>query len=61
MTAEEIVAVAMELDCGPSDSAVSFARMIAEHCAQLAEEVGDATTGAGIAAIIRGAFLLSDR
>ena len=44
MTADEIIAVASELDCGPEQTAVTFARMIAARCAQIAEEEPDAAT-----------------
>jgi hypothetical protein len=58
MTSEEIVAVAQELNCGPSETAVSFARMIAEHCAQLAEEMDGPASGMAIAGVIRKSFML---
>jgi hypothetical protein len=60
MNAEKIVAIAAQLKCGPSEVAVSFARMIAEHCAQLAEEDGAARSGVEVAALIREEFRVAD-
>jgi hypothetical protein len=40
MTPDEILSVAGELDCGPAQSAITFAQMIAERCAQIVEEAG---------------------
>jgi hypothetical protein len=57
MDAGKIIAIAEELDCGPRESAVTFARMVAEHCAQLADEAEHSGIGA---AAIRKAFLLGD-
>jgi hypothetical protein len=60
MTADEIVAIASRLDCGPPEIAVRFARMVAEHCAQLAEDTQAVSSGAQIGAIIRTAFRVSE-
>ena len=56
MTADEIIRIAEELDCGPSRTAVAFARMIAEHCAQLAEECPSTASPDAVASAIRTSF-----
>jgi hypothetical protein len=56
MTAQEIIGIANQFDCKPHDSAVAFARMLAEHCAQLAHEA-QSQDGDGATAI-RSAFRL---
>jgi hypothetical protein len=56
VNSEDIIAIANELDCGPTQSAVMFALMIAEHCAQLAEECTPGRSAQDAADAIRSAF-----
>jgi hypothetical protein len=56
VNSEDIMAIASELDCGPAQSAVTFALMIAEHCAQLAEECVPGGSAQDAADAIRNAF-----
>jgi hypothetical protein len=56
MSPTEVIAIADELDCKPHASALQFARMLAEHCAQLAGEAQG--RGLDAAEAIRTAFHL---
>ena len=56
MTPERILEVAEKFECGPPHAAVDFARMVADHCAELVEELDPGTAGAAAAAHIRKQF-----
>lgn len=56
MKPEQILEVARHLECGPPEAAVAFARMVAEHCAELVEELDHGPTGENAAAHIRLQF-----
>jgi hypothetical protein len=56
MEPAEIVAIANSLQLDAERSVLDFARLVAEHCAQLAEET---LGGAGAAQTIRAAFHLA--
>ncbi len=55
-----IVALARALVARPEEASLRFVRLVAEHCAQLAEECGRAADGPGAARHIRLMFGLLD-
>jgi PAS domain S-box-containing protein len=55
-TAAQIVAIAEGLYWQPDHTSLTFLRMVADHCAQLAEECGETTSGAAVADHIRQMF-----
>jgi hypothetical protein len=58
MQAAQVVALANALDPARDGSMLAFAHMLAEHCAQVAEECPDGATAVDAAAAIRTAFRL---
>ena len=57
-TPSEVVAIANHLGDGREGSGLALVRLVAEHCAQLAEECGESVTGPGVAHHIRDLFKL---
>ena len=60
MKADEIVSIARQLRCDPAENALSFARMVAQQCAELADECPPGSTASDAALAIRTAFKLHD-
>jgi hypothetical protein len=58
MTADEIIAIADASNCKPNTSGMTFAKMLAEHCAHVADEAERARASAARA--IRKAFALAE-
>jgi hypothetical protein len=60
LDAYHVVQIARALDLDDAESTLAFAKMLAEHCARLAEECSGAATASDAAAAIRVAFRLNE-